>query len=72
MKKFFQKILAVLTQADPNEIKFWLAMLLLLIGVTGIISVYAGLIAVGGVVALESMITSYFVTWVNLKNGSKQ
>ena len=62
-----RKLLGAWFLIDPNERKFWTAMLLLLIGFTGYVSVFLALIVVGGVIALESMITSYMAALINAR-----
>jgi hypothetical protein len=44
---------------DRNELTYWLGLVLLFIGLTWSDSLFKALVVVGGIMALESVLTSY-------------
>lgn len=52
---------------DRNEVTYWSGLLLLFVGVGLSVSVATALMVVGGVLTVESVITSYLATWISEK-----
>lgn len=58
-----------LRTTDRNELTFWLGLLLLFIGLSGSVSVFAALTVVGVLMAGESVITSYIAQWIKARKS---
>lgn len=50
-----------------NEVTFWLGLAGVFAGLARSVSVETALLVVGSVLVLESMVTSYLVTWINAR-----
>lgn len=50
---------------NRNEVVYWLGLGLLFVGLEWGVSAAT---VVGGIMVLESMVTSYLVTWINARN----
>lgn len=56
-----------LRSLDSNELKYWLGLLLLFVGLSLGVSIATALIVMGAVIALESVVTSYLAMWMARK-----
>lgn len=61
MKKWFNGLEVV-------ERNYWLGLALLFVGLAWGVSIATGLTVVGGVMIVESVITSYLAGWINSRN----
>ena len=59
MRRSITALFAWLRSLDPNQRNYWMGLFLLLIGLTFFASFPLALTVVGGVMAVESVITSY-------------
>ena len=60
-----KKILGWIQTKDRNEITYWVGLLMLFIGLAIYKSIPLALTITGGAMALESVLTSYLVAWIN-------
>ncbi len=60
-------LLARLASADRNELTYWLGLLMLFVGLAVGVSTETALIVVGGVIAAESVVTSYLAAWIGAR-----
>jgi hypothetical protein len=72
MKKFFSDFLKPLRSMDRNDLTYWLGLIMMFVGLTWLVSVFVALTVVGLGIAIESVITSYLVTWFNTKNRESE
>lgn len=49
---------------DRNEVTYWVGLVMLFLGLTLSVSAATALIVTGALIALESMVTSFFETWL--------
>jgi hypothetical protein len=61
-----------LKSLDPNQLTYWLGMLMLFVGLSLSVSVATALVTVGAAIAAESVVTSYLATWVAEKSTRKK
>lgn len=61
-----------LKSLDRNEKSYWVGLVMLFIGLTLNVSVATALMVTGAVMALESVITSYLATWLNIQQGPRK
>jgi hypothetical protein len=52
-----------LQQREQNELTYWAGLVLLFLGLCFEVSVARACVVVGGVLALESVVTSYIAIW---------
>lgn len=55
---------------DRNEATFWIGLVMMFIGLALSVSVATALLIIGGVIALESLATSYLATWMAIRKGA--
>ncbi len=53
-----------LKSLERNEVTYWIGLFLLFVGLAILVSVAMALVVVGGVIAAESVITSYLAMWM--------
>jgi hypothetical protein len=61
-------LIAWLQSLDPNQRNFWIGLVMLFIGLTGLISVFMAFTVAGAVMVVESMITSYLAGLINSRS----
>lgn len=61
------RIVETLRAMDPNQRNYWLGLLLLFAGLTGLISMFMALMVTGAVMIVESTITSYMAALINAR-----
>ena len=59
------KLWLYLKSLDTHQKTYWLGLLMLFAGWSFVCSVAVALVVVGGLIALESVLTSYLVAWIN-------
>ena len=57
-----------LKSLDPNQLTYWLGMVMLFVGLSLSVSVATALIVSGGAIAAEAVITSYLAMWLARKS----
>lgn len=65
------KFMAWLKNIDRYEVTYWIGLVMLFVGLSLRVSVATALIVVGGVMALESVITSYMNAWIGIQGSKK-
>lgn len=60
-----------LDSLDKNELRYWMGLIFVFIGLSLRVSVATALTVVGIVIAVESVITSYLATWLSWKGMRK-
>ena len=60
-----------LPSVDRNELTYWLGLVLLFIGLSLGVSVATAFCVAGGLIVLESLITSYLATWMGVRMAQK-
>ena len=56
---------------ERSEKNYWLGLLMLFMGLTWSESIFVALTCTGAVIAIESVLTSYWVGWLASRNGRK-
>ena len=60
MKTWMTRLLSM----EPNQRNYWVGLLMLFLGLTFFASLALALVVVGGVMTLESVLTSYLAVWI--------
>ena len=61
-----------LSGMDRNELTYWIGLVLSFAGLCVVCSFGVALCAVGGVMAFESVVTSYYATWFASKTEQRR
>lgn len=67
MKKLFSALATGLQELDRNERSYLLGLIMLLIGLTYALSLFVALTVVGGIMVVESVLTSYLAQWIKTR-----
>jgi hypothetical protein len=67
MKKFFSGVVARFQTMDRNELSYILGLIMMLIGITYAISLFVAMVVVGGIMVVESVLTSYLAQWIKTR-----
>lgn len=59
-----------MTGIDRNEATFWIGLVMMFIGLSFSVSIATAFLIVGGVIAAESLVTSYLATWMAIRKGT--
>ena len=61
-----------LKSLDRNELTYWVGLALLFVGLCLRVSVATALIVTGAIITLESVVTSYMITWLSLQQSVRK
>lgn len=61
-------MIKTLRAMDRNELLYWLGLALLFAGLALGVSVATALTVIGGVIAAESVLTSYLAMWIQVRS----
>ncbi len=71
MKKMLLALGTRLGSLETNELRYWLGLIMLLIGLSWSISLWVALAVVGAGIAFESTVTSYLAMWFSSRTRIK-